>query len=125
MGFEIRKKKKFKKAKEFAKRIKEVYKEAKIALRKSQKEIRKYANRKKSKPEEYKVGNWVLLSTKDLKFQIQGRHLEKLMEQFVDSYKIKRIISTNVIELELLSTIKIHSVVNISRVHIYKDQVEG
>ena len=40
-------------------------------------------------------------------------------------YKIKRVISTNAIELELLSTIKIHPVVNVSRVYIYKDQVEG
>jgi len=33
--------------------------------------------------------------------------------------------STNVIELELPSTMKIHPVVNISRVYMYKDQVEG
>ena len=36
-------------------------------------------------------------------------------------YKIKRIILTNTIELELPSTIKIHLVVNVSKVHIYKD----
>ena len=41
------------------------------------------------------------------------------------SYKVKRIILTNAIELELPSTIKIHLVVNVSRVHMYKDQVEG
>jgi len=38
---------------------------------------------------------------------------------------VKRIISTNAIELELPSTIKIHLVVNISRVQMYKDQIEG
>jgi len=38
---------------------------------------------------------------------------------------VKRIISTNTIELELPSTIKIHLVVNISRVQMYKDQIEG
>jgi len=43
----------------------------------------------------------------------------------VGPYKVKRIISTNAIELELPSIIKIHPVVNVSRVHIYKDQVEG
>ena len=125
MGFEMRKKGKFERAEEFAKRIKEVHKEAKTVLRKSQEEIRKYADRKRSKPEEYRVGDWVLLSTKDLKFQIKGRCSEKLTEQFVESYKIKRVISTNMIELELPSTIKIHLVVNISRVYMYKDQVEG
>ena len=56
---------------------------------------------------------------------MKRRHSEKLTEQFMGSYKMKRIISTNAIELELSSTIKIHPVVNISRVHMYKDQVEG
>jgi len=125
MGFEIRKKRKFEKVEEFVKRMKEVHEETETVLRKSQEEIRKYADRKRSKPEEYRVGNRVLLSTKDLKFQIKGRCSEKLTEQFVESYKIKRVISTNMIELELPSTIKIHLVVNISRVHMYKDQVEG
>jgi len=125
MGFEIRKKRKFEKVEEFVKRMKEVHEETEAALRKSQEEIRKYADRKRSKLEKYRVGNWVLLSTKDLKFQIKGRCSEKLTEQFVESYKIKRVISTNMIELELPSTIKIHLVVNISRVHMYKDQVEG
>jgi len=67
----------------------------------------------------------MLLSTKDLKFQMKERCSEKLTERFVGPYKVKRIILTNAIELELSSTIKIHPVVNISRVHIYKDQVEG
>ena len=53
MGFEIRKKKKFKRVKEFAMRMKKVYKKAKVVLKKSQEEIRKYTNRKKSKLEEY------------------------------------------------------------------------
>ena len=56
---------------------------------------------------------------------IIGKCSEKLTEQFIGPYKVKRIISTNAIELELPSIIKIHPVVNVSRVHIYKDQVEG
>jgi len=43
----------------------------------------------------------------------------------MDLYKIKRVVLTNVIELELPSSIKIHLVVNISRVYKYRDQVEG
>jgi len=57
MGFEMRKKGKFERAEEFVSRIKEVYEEAKTALRKSQEEIRKYADRKRNKPEEYRVGD--------------------------------------------------------------------
>ena len=40
-------------------------------------------------------------------------------------YKVKRIISINAIELELPSSIKIHPVVNISRVQKYRNQIEG
>ena len=65
--------------------------------------------------EEYRIGDLVLLSTKDLKF----------MEHFVGPYKVKVIISSNVIELELPSTIRIHLVVNVSQVQRYKLQVEG
>jgi len=50
--------------------------------------------------------------------------LEKLTEQFVRLYQVKGIILINAIELDLLSTVKIHPVVNISRVCRYKDQVE-
>ena len=67
----------------------------------------------------------MLLSTKDLKYQMKGRQLEKLTEQFVGSYQVKGIISTNAIELDLPSMVKIHPVVNVSRVHRYKDQVKG
>ena len=40
-------------------------------------------------------------------------------------YQVKEIISTNAIELDLPSMVKIHSVVNVSRVYRYRDQVEG
>jgi len=47
---------------------------------------------------------------------MKGRRSEKLMERFVGPYKIKGIVSSNAIELELPRTIKIHPVVNVSRV---------
>jgi len=67
----------------------------------------------------------VLLSTKDLKWQIKGRRSEKLMEHFVGPYKVKGIVSSNAIELKLPKSIKIHLVVNTSRVRLYKPQIEG
>jgi len=57
-----------------------------------------------------------MLSTKDLKYQIVGRRIEKLMKKFVGSYKIKKIVSLNTVELELPSTIRIHLVVNVSKI---------
>jgi len=45
-----------------------------------------------------------------------GRRMEKLMERFVSPYKIKKIVSSNTVELELPSTVRIHLVVNVSRI---------
>jgi len=56
---------------------------------------------------------------------MKRRRSEKLTERFVDSYKIKEIISSNAVELELPKLIRIHPVVNVSRVRLYKPQVEG
>ena len=66
-----------------------------------------------------------MLSTKDLKYQMVGKRTKKLMERFVGPYKIKKIISLNIVELELPNIVKIHLVVNISRIHKYIGQVEG
>jgi len=87
--------------------------------------MKKYTDRKRGDVDEYKVGDLVMLSTKDLKYQMVGRRTEKLTERFVGPYKIKKIVSTNTVELELPSTIKIHSVVNMSRIRRYVGQVEG
>jgi len=43
----------------------------------------------------------------------------------MEPYQVKGIISTNAIEFDLPSMVKIHPVVNVSRVCKYKDQVEG
>ena len=50
---------------------------------------------------------------------MKGRRSEKLTEHFVGLYKVKGIVSSNVIELELPNSIKIHPVVNVSRVRLY------
>jgi len=68
MGFELRKKGRFEGAEKFAKRMEEVQGEAKAALAKAQKEMRRYADRKRGEAVEYKVGDLVLLSTRDLKW---------------------------------------------------------
>jgi len=64
-----------------------------------------------------------MLSTKDLKYQMVGRRTKKLTERFIGPYKIKKIISPNAVKLELPSTVKIHPVVNVSRIRKYIGQV--
>ena len=61
-----------------------------------------------------------MLSIKNLTWQVRNRET-KLIEKFVESYKIKKIISENTVELELLELIKIHLVVNISRIVLYQE----
>jgi len=125
MGFKVRKKEKYEGAEKFVVKMKEIQEEAKAALGKVQEEMKKYVDKKRAEVNEYKVGDLVMLSTKDLKYQMMGRRTEKLMERFVGPYKIKKIISLNTVELELPSTVKIHPVVNISRIRRYVEQVEG
>ena len=67
--------------------------------------MKRFIDRKQSKEEEYRVEDLVLLNTKDLKWQMKERRLEKLTEHFVEPYKVKGIILSNAIELELLSQI--------------------
>ena len=87
--------------------------------------MKKYANRKREEVNEYKVGDLVMLSTKDLKYQMVGRRTEKLTKRFVGPYKIKKIVLTNAVKLELSSIVRIHPVVNVSRICRYIGQVEG
>jgi len=67
MGFEGRRKGKYEVAEKFIERMKRVQEEAKAVLEKVQEEMKKFANRKHGEGEEYRVGDLVLLSTKDLK----------------------------------------------------------
>jgi len=124
MGFKRRKKGKYVGVEKFVDKMKEIQEEAKAALKKVQEDMRKYANRKRSDVDEYKVGDLVMLSTKDLKYQMVGRRTEKLTERFVGPYKIKEIVSLNVVKLELPSIVRIHLVVNVSRICRYIGQVE-
>ena len=125
MGFEGRKKGKYQGAEKFIKKMKEIQEEAKVALGRVQEEMKKYADRKRGEVNNYKVRDLVMLSTKDLKYQMVRRRTEKLMERFIGPYRIKKIVSSNAVELELPSTVKIHLVVNVSRIQQYVGQVEG
>jgi len=67
MGFEMKKKRKVLRAEEFVTKIKGIQEEAQAVLRKAQEEIKKQADWHREEAEEYRVGDMVLLSTKDLK----------------------------------------------------------
>ena len=104
--------------------MKKVREEAKVALKKLQEEMKKYADKNGKGVVEYKVEDRMLLSIKDLMWQTRNRETKKLIERFIGPYKVKKIISENMVELELLAPMKIYLVVNVSRIAIYQEQIE-
>jgi len=97
MGGDIRKKGKMESAMEFVERMKKVYKEAGAALRKTQEEMKRYADRSRKETEEWKKEDRVMLSTKDLVFK--ERLAQKLTERYVRPYEIEEVVSSNVVKL--------------------------
>ena len=117
IGFDIRKKGKNEKAEEFVREMKERHEEARVALVKAQEEMKKQADRSRKEAKEYRVGDKMLISTKDF--------LMKLMEKFISPYVVRKIVSENAVELELPVSLRIHLVVNVRRIVKYREQIEG
>jgi len=123
MGGDIRRKEKVESATMFVERMKKVQEEAEAALRKTQEEMKRYADRGRKETEEWRKGDRVLLSTKDLVFK--ERPSKKLTERYVGPYAIEEVMSSNAVKLRLPSSMRIHPVVNVSRIVRYKEQVKG
>ena len=123
MGGDIRRKGKVESATEFVERMMKVQEEAEAALRKTQEEVKRYADRERRETEMWKKGARVLLSTKDLVFK--ERPTKKLTERYVGPYAIEEMILSNAVKLRLSSLMRIHLVVNISRIVCYKEQIKG
>ena len=47
------------------------------------------------------------------------------MDQYVGPYTIEEVVSTNAVKLQLPTSMRIHLVVNVSRIVQYKKQVKG
>jgi len=120
---DIRKKGKIESAMEFVERMKKVHEKAGAALRKTQEEMKRYVDRSRKETEEWKKGDRVMLSTKDLVFK--ERPTWKLTERYVGPYEIEEVVSSNAVKLQLLSSMRIHLVVNVSRMVQYRKQVKG
>jgi len=97
MGGGIRRKGKVESATEFMERMKKVHKEAETALKKTQEEMKRYVDRGRKEIENWKKGDRVLLSTKDLVFK--ERPTKKLMERYMGPYVIEEVVSSNAVKL--------------------------
>ena len=114
MGGDIRRKGKVQSTTEFVERMKKVHEEAEAALKKTQKEMKRYVDRSRKKTEKWEKEDRVLLSTKDLVFK--ERPARKLMERYIEPYAIEEVVSLNVVKLRLPSSMRIHLVVNVSQI---------
>jgi len=59
--------------------------------------MKRYADKKRKETGEWKKGDRVMLSTKDLVFK--ERPVRKLVEQYIRPYEIEEMVSTNVVKL--------------------------
>ena len=112
IGGDIRKKGKVESVAEFVERMKKVHEEAGVVLKKAQEDIKRQADWGRREMENWKRGDRVMLSTKDLVFK--ERLVRKLVDQYIGPYAIKEVISTNTVKLRLLTSMRIHLVVNVS-----------
>ena len=70
----------------------------------------------------YSIGDRVWLSTDNLRLPRTSR---KLSERWLGPYSITKLVGTNAVELRLPHSMRIHPVVNISRVKPYHDRLPG
>jgi len=85
--------------------------------------MKRQADKGRQEVKEWKKREKVMLSTKDLVFK--ERPVKKLTERYVELYKIEEVISKNAVKLKLPASIRIHLVINISRIEKYKKLVRG
>jgi len=93
-------------AKEFTEQMKLIHKEAQAALSKAIDDMTCYADFYRGQAPEYKVGNKVWLSTKNLNID---RPSCKLTQCQLGPYKIIKIIFLNAVKLKLPASFKIHN----------------
>jgi len=114
MGGDIRRRGKVEKVMEFVERMKKVHEEAGAALKKAQKDMKRQADRGRRETEDWKRGDRILLSTKDLVFK--ERPARKLVDRYIGPYTIEEVVSTNAVKLQLPTSMRIHPVVNVSQI---------
>ena len=81
--------------------------------------MKRQADKGRKETENWKKGDRILLSTKDLVFK--ERPVRKLVDQYVSLYTIEEVVSTNAVKLRLPTSIRIHLVVNVSQIVQYKE----
>ena len=66
-------------------------------MKKMQEEMKRYVDKKRKEAENWRKRDKVMLSTKDLVFK--KRLVRKLVERYMEPYKIEEVVSMNVVKL--------------------------
>lgn len=94
--------------------------EAQSNIEKAQQRQSKYADQHR-RDAKLVVGDRVLLSTKHLKLVGADKRTPKFACQYLGPFKIKRVVNDNAYELDLPVAMRIHPVLNVSRLKVYHD----
>ena len=90
--------------------MKIIHEEAESALSKAHDDMQRYADFSRGDAPEYKIGDKVWLSTKNLNI---NRPTCKLAERQLGPFTIIKIIFPNAMKLKLPSSFRIHDVINV------------
>ena len=88
-------------------------------MKKAQEDMKRQVDKERKETEAWKKEDRMLLSTKDLIFK--ERPVRKLVERYVGPYVIEEVVLTNKVKLRLSTSMRIHLVVNISRIVRYRE----
>jgi len=76
--------------------------------------MKRQVDREWQKVKKWKERDKIMLSMKNLIFK--DRPVKKLTERYVGLYKIKEVVSKNAVKLKLLASMRIHLIVNVSKI---------
>lgn len=105
-------------AEDFVKKMEKTHEETKSALVKAQDEMKRFADQNRGTAPVYAVGDKVWLSTENLAIDQPSR---KLGHKRIGPYTVTQIVNPNAVKLRLPSSIRIHPVVNTSRLMPYTE----
>ena len=109
-------------ADKLANEMTKVIKETRCNIIEAQGQMKTQADKHHIEAPNYKVGDKVWLSTTNLHLTHASK---KLSEHWVEPYIITKLIGNNAVELKLPQSMKIHLVVHISYVKLYKERLPG
>ena len=104
-------------AEEFAAQMAKQLERAQACLEAARARMKTQADKKRAAPEPYKVGQMVMLSTKNIELKSVGTR--KLLPRFIGPFAVKALVGEVAVELELPSTYTMHNVFHVALVKPY------